>query len=135
MAIACALFNFDYDSAELYLSGVRHVQTEPVWGGSSDTAAELRAICAMGLANTRFPGKLRALVDLLVDREWQARAGAARALAATGCEAALLLLRSKALSGDCEEVLSDCFGGLLTTEGAEGLFRLSHRLPTRGPGK
>jgi HEAT repeat protein len=121
-AIARALFNFDYDGAELYLDGMRHVQMEPGWGGSSDTAAELRAICAMGLANTRYPGKLRALVDLLVDREWQARAGAVRALAAVGSEAALLLLRFKALSGDREpEVLADCFSGLLSAEGAEAV--------------
>jgi hypothetical protein len=72
-AIARALFNFDYDSADLYLDGMRHIQMEAQYGGPIDTAAELRAICAMGLANTRFPGKLRALVDLLVDREWQAR--------------------------------------------------------------
>lgn len=121
-AIARALFNFDYDGAEFYRDGMRHVQMEPGWGGSSDTAAELRAICAMGLANTRYPGKLRALLDLLVDREWQARAGAVRALAVVGSEAAVLLLRFKALSGDREtEVLADCFTGLLSAEGAEAV--------------
>lgn len=122
MAIARALFNIDYDDAELYLNGMRHVQLEPGWGGSSDTAAELRAICAMGLANTRHPGKLRALVDLLVDCEWQARAGAVRALAVAGSEAAVLLLRFKALTGDREpEVLADCFIGLLAAEGADAV--------------
>jgi HEAT repeat protein len=95
---------------------------EPVWGGSVDTASELRAACAMGLASTSWPDKLRELVHLLVDREWQARAGAARALAAVGSEPALLLLRLKALSGDREpEVLSDCFNGLLAAEGAEAV--------------
>lgn len=122
MAIARALFNMDYDDAQLYLRGVSHVQMEPTWGGSTDTAAELRAICAMGLANTGYPGKLRALVDLLVDSEWQARAGAVRALAATGSEAALLLVRFKALTGDREpEVLADCFSGLLAAEGADAV--------------
>jgi HEAT repeat protein len=121
-AIARALFNFDYDGAELYLDGMRHVQMEGQWGGSFDAAAELRAICAMGLANTRFPGKLRALVDLLADTEWQARAGAVRALAAVGSEAAVLLLRFKALSGDEEpEVVADCFSGLLSAEGGEAV--------------
>jgi HEAT repeat protein len=121
-AIARALFNFDYDGAELYLSGTRHVQMEAGWGGSVDTAAELRAICAMGIANTRYPGKLRALVDLLVDKEWQARAGAVRALAAVGSEAAVLLLRFKAHSGDKElEVVADCFNGVLSTEGSEAV--------------
>ncbi len=121
-AIARALFALDYRECELFLHGIRHVQPEPVWGGSSDTAAELRAICAMGLASTSYPDRLRALVDLLVDREWQARAGAARAIAAIGSEAAMLLLRFKALSGDREpDVLSDCFSGLLASDGLEGV--------------
>jgi HEAT repeat protein len=122
IAVARSLFNLDHDDSDVYLKGMRHVQMEPVWGGSVDTAAELRAICAMGLANTRYPGKLRALVDLLVDRQWQARAGAVRALAVAGSEAALLLLRFKALSGDGEpEVIADCFTGLLSAEGAEAV--------------
>jgi len=121
-AVARALYSLDYDGEELFLSGMRHAQMEPGWGGSSDTAAELRAICAMGLASTTWPGKLRELVDLLVDREWQARAGAVRAIAAIGSEAATLLLRFKALSGDKEpDVLADCFSGLLAVEGAEAL--------------
>jgi HEAT repeat protein len=122
IAIARALYNMDYDGVALYLAGMRHIQMEPVWGGSSDTAVELRAVCAMGLASTTYLNKLRELVTLLVDREWQARAGAVRAIAAVGSDAATLLLRFKALSGDKEpEVLADCFTGLLTTEGAEAL--------------
>lgn len=121
-AIARALYTLDFSDPDLYLKGMKHVQMEPVWGGSVDTAAELRAVCAMGLASTSWPEKLRELVHLLVDREWQARAGAARALASAGSEPALLLLRLKALSGDQEpEVLSDCFNGLLAAEGAEAV--------------
>src|SRR5262245_40298903 len=33
--------------------GVRHVQEEPVWGGTVDTAAELRAQSALGLVRAR----------------------------------------------------------------------------------
>jgi HEAT repeat protein len=121
-ALARALYALDYSDPELYLKGMRRVQIEPVWGGSVDTAAELRAVCAMGLASTSWPDKLRELVQMLVDPEWQARAGAARALASVGSEPALLLLRLKALSGDQEpEVLSDCFNGLLAAEGAEAV--------------
>jgi hypothetical protein len=121
-AIARALYGFDYAEADLYLNGIRHVQMEPVWGGSIDTAVELRALCAMGLAGTAYPQKLRALVELLVDKESQARAGAVRALAAVGSEAALLLLRFKALSGDREpDVLGDCFHALLAVEGSDAL--------------
>ncbi|HTA46596.1 MAG TPA: hypothetical protein VK789_29330 [Bryobacteraceae bacterium] len=133
MAVARALFNMDYDEPDLYLSGMRHVQMEPTYGGSVDTAAELRAVCAMGLANTRYPGKLRAFVDLLVDREWQARAGAARALATAGSEAALLLLRFKALTGDRDpEVIADCFSGLLSAEGADAVLFVSSFATSRG---
>jgi HEAT repeat protein len=121
-AIARALFALDYEEADLYLHGMRHVQMEPVFGGSTDTAVDLRAVCAMGLAGTRYPDKLRELVHLLVDPEWQARAGAARAIATVGSEAASLLLRFKALAGDREpEVLSDCFSGLIALEGAAGV--------------
>lgn len=121
-AIARALFGFDYDEAELYLAGIRHVQREPVWGGSIDTAIELRGVCAMGLASGNYRYKLRELVDLLVDPEWQARAGAVRAIATVGSDAASLLLRFKAQSGDKEpDVIADCFGGLLAIEGADAI--------------
>jgi HEAT repeat protein len=121
-AIARALYALDYDGVELYLAGMRHVQMEAGWGGSSDSAVELRSVCAMGLASTNYPNKLRELVNLLVDGEWQARAGAVRAIAAVGSETASLLLRLKALTGDKEpEVLADCFSGLLAVEGAEAV--------------
>ncbi len=121
-AIARALYALDYDGVDLYLAGMRHVQMEPVWGGSSDTAVELRAVCAMGLASTSYPHKMREFVNLLVDPEWQARAGAVRAIAAVGSETASLLLRFKALTGDKEpDVLADCFTGLLAVEGAEAV--------------
>ncbi len=122
IAIARALYSLDYDGASLFLRGMRHVQMEPVFGGSVDTATELRAVCAMGLAATTCPDKLRELVELLVDTEWQARAGAVRAITAVGSEAACLLLRLKALAGDKEpEVTGDCFTGLLSLEGAAAM--------------
>jgi HEAT repeat protein len=121
-AIARALVKLDHDDADLFRRGMKHVQMEPVWGGSEDTAAELRAVCATGLANSRDTRKLRALVELLADREWPARAGAVRAIATVGSEAASVLLRFKALIGDREpEVLSECLTGLLDVDGAEAL--------------
>jgi HEAT repeat protein len=121
-AIARALYALDYDGVELYLAGMRHVQMEPGWGGSSDTAVELRSVCAMGLASTNYPNKLRELINLLVDGEWQARSGAVRAITAIGSETAALLLRLKARMGDKEpDVLADCFSGLLAVEGADAV--------------
>jgi HEAT repeat protein len=121
-AIARALVKLDHDDADLFRRGMKHIQMEGVWGGSEDTAAELRAVCATGLANSRDARKLRAMVELLTDREWPARAGAVRAIAAVGSESAALLLRFKALIGDREpEVLSECLTGLLEVDGAEAL--------------
>ena len=76
----------------------------------------------MGLANSRDPRKLQALVELLADPEWPARAGALKAIAVVGSDAASLLLRYKALLGDPEpDVLSECLAGLLSVDGAEAL--------------
>ena len=122
LALARALNQLEYDGAELFLAGMKCLQREPVWGGSEDVAAELRAVCAACLAGSVYPYKLRALVDLLADTEWPARAGAVRALAALGGDSATLLLRFKTLTGDPElEVFSDCLSGLLQLEGAAAL--------------
>jgi len=121
-SIARALFAFDYDDADLYRVGMKHRQMEPSYGGPVDTAVELRAVCAMGLVSTNYRYKLRELVDLLVDPEWQVRAGAVRAIATAGSESAALLLRLKAQIGDREpDVMADCFSGLLAVEGGEAL--------------
>jgi len=59
---------------------------------------------------------------LLVDKEWRVRAGAIRAIAVIGTEAASLLLRFKMLSGDKDpEVMSECFMAVLTLEGGPGV--------------
>ncbi len=118
-ALSAALIELEYDEAEPFLSGIRHVQKEPVFGGHVDVAADLRANCAVGLVNMRHPRVLEMLVTLLADKEWRARAGAVRALAAHGSDAAALLLRYKALVGDAErEVLLDCFSALLQLDDA-----------------
>jgi HEAT repeat protein len=122
IAIARTLVTLECDNADLFRRGIRHVQMEGTWGGSEDVAAELRAVCAMGLANTRDPNKVRDLVTLLADVEWPARGGAARALAAVGSDAASAVLRFKVLTGDKEpEVFCDCLRGLIAVDGAEAL--------------
>ncbi len=122
IAIARTLIQLEFDAPDLYLRGIRHVQMEPAFGPPVDAATELRAVCAMGLANSSYPHKLRELVPLLVDKEWQVRAGAIRAIGVIGTEAASLLLRFKMLSGDKDpEVMSDCFISVLSLEANEGL--------------
>jgi hypothetical protein len=127
-AIARALHKLEYDGADLFLRGMKHRQPEPIWGGTQDSATDLRAVCAMGLAGSTYPFKLRELVNLLVDKEWRARAGAVRAIATVGSDAASLLIRLKVLTGDqgCgsppePEVIADCFTGLLSVDGAEAV--------------
>lgn len=119
-AVARALVILEHDDPEVFRRGLKHVHMEATWGGRTDVAAELRASCAIGLANTRDPKRLRDLVDLLADSMWQARAGAARAIAAVGGDPAVLLLRFKILTGDeHDDVLYECFAGLIELEGAE----------------
>lgn len=125
LALARALVNLDHDDAELYLRGMKYIQMEASWGPAVDVAADLRATCAMGLVNSLYPGKLKSLTDLLVDKEWGARVGAIRALAAVGSEPALLLLYFKARVGDAHpEVVSQCLEALLTG-GGEGALELA----------
>ena len=134
IAIARALVQLDYDSPDLFLQGIHHVQMEASWGPAIDTAAELREVSAMGLANSSYPHKLRELIPLLVDQEWRVRAGVIRAIAVIGTESAALLLRYKMLSGDKDpEVMSECFVAILTLEGGAGVALVSGFARSREP--
>src|SRR5260370_1006743 len=66
LEIVKALTSMEHASPEVFLKGIRHVQMEPTWGGSIDTAAELRGVSAIGLAQTAYPNLLTELTDLLV---------------------------------------------------------------------
>jgi hypothetical protein len=113
-AIARALVTLDCLDAAFYREGIVLRQPEPVWGGSVDTAADVRASCAMGLAASGDPDALLDLVDLLADTEHRARIGAVRAIGCTQPLAATAVLRTKALLGDTEpEVIGECFRALL----------------------
>jgi len=135
-AIARALVSLDCDNADCFRKGIRHVQMEASWGPAVDVAVELRAVCAMGLANTRDPRKTIDLVTLLADKEWVARGGAARALAVVGTESAAMVLRFKALTGDKEpEVICDCLHALLAVEGSEALPLAQQYLHSQDPAR
>jgi HEAT repeat protein len=81
---------------------VRLVQMEPVYGGQADTAAAVRCGGAAGLAQTAHPDAAVAAAELLADAEWDARAGAARALALCPRPHAEPVLRLKLRAGDAE---------------------------------
>src|SRR5262245_41496388 len=55
IALADALYRNSSTDEALFRVGLRHVQREPVWGGQQDTAAELRGICALALAQLSPP--------------------------------------------------------------------------------
>jgi HEAT repeat protein len=120
--IVKALCKLEHSSPSVFLRGMRHVQMEAVWGPLVDTAAELRGLSAIGLAQTAYPEVLEEILPLLLDPERGARIGAVRAIAACGLPGDALVLRLKALSGDQEtEVMGECFAGLLRVEPARSL--------------
>jgi hypothetical protein len=122
IALAETLNQLEYEGEEVFWRGARHFQHEPVWGGRQDTAAPLRVTCALALVRLHARGVLALLVDLLCDEEKAARAGAAQALAYSETEAAGLLLRLKARSGDEDpEVIAECFNGLVKLAPAEAI--------------
>jgi HEAT repeat protein len=121
-AIARALVSLECQDEKFFLEGIRYQQLEPTWGGSSDSAIDVRCSCAMGLVATGYSRAVPELTALLQDREWRARAGAARAISCGNPREAEALLRFKVLVGDSEpEVIGECFTGLLSIAKVECL--------------
>jgi HEAT repeat protein len=116
-AIANALYRLGAGPGDLLLRGARHVQREPVWGGTADTAGNLRGLCGLALVATGHPEALFELVRLLADLEIEARRHAVRAVASTGTTAGELLLRLKAeeSAGD-PEIRAECLSALVQME-------------------
>ena len=67
-AIARALVALDCNDTEFYRRGLQYRQLEPVWGGTADTAVDVRASCAMGLVASGYSRALVELTALLYDR-------------------------------------------------------------------
>ncbi len=113
-AIANTLYQLEKPDSDLFLAGIRHVQLEPVWDDTVDTAPPLRSLCALGLVQANYPYVLNELADLLADAEHDARAGAVRAIGYSQNPAGIPLLRLKMHFGDLEpQVMSECFIALL----------------------
>jgi len=124
-----ALRQLEYDDAGFFLEGIHYRQHEPGYGGETDTAAELRAICGFALTQLNDSRAMSELVDLLGDPEKTARAGAARAIAHARGQTSELLLRLKIDLGDSEpEVLGECFAGLLRIDPRGGIGRIARFL-------
>lgn len=116
-AIIRALYELDCDDVDFYLAAVSYRQPEPVWGGTADTATDIRCTAALGLVSSGYSRALIEVAELLIDEEEIVRAGAAKAIACGNPREAELLLRAKLLTGDEEPgVYAECFEGLLTVE-------------------
>jgi HEAT repeat protein len=133
-AISRALAAFEYQDVDLFLRGMRHIQMEPVWGGSSDTAGTLRATCALALVQCRTLSEvdlMKHLVELFADKDKSVRVEAVRAVEQVGSSAASLLLRLRAtLGADEPEVLGACYGGILRVEGNHAIPWVARFLAT-----
>src|SRR5580700_9984400 len=132
-----ALAAFEHQDAAVFLRGMRHIQLEPVWGGSSDTAGTLRATCALALVQCRSlleADLLTHLVELLADKDKAVRAEVARAIELVGSASAALLLRLRAILDsnlksrkpgqppeEEPEVLGACYSGILRIEGPRSI--------------
>ncbi len=127
-AIIDALYRLDYPEPEPFLTGIRHRQPEPAWGGSVDTAAGLRAVAALGLVRVNYPEIMSELADLLADAELEARIGAVRACSYSASPAVVPLLRLKVQLGDQAAVLAECFSVLLQLAPAPALPLVSQAL-------
>ena len=124
-AIVETLISFDYQEPELFLAGLRLIQLEPTWGGSSDTAGTLRGHCAIGLVQCRSLTNAQVLTHLLplfADKQLSVRVNAARAVEQIGTDASILLLRLRAeLASDEPELLGACYSGVLRLEGPSAI--------------
>jgi hypothetical protein len=132
-ALAKALAAFEFQEPDIFISGMRHIQLEPVWGGSVDTAGGLRGTCALALVQCREVNSHRVLTyltPLLADKELPVRVNAARAIERVGTDSAALLLRLRAeLASDGPELLGACYAGVLALEGAAAIPWVAQFLP------
>jgi len=114
-AIVRALCALDCDDLDFWIETITYVQLEPVWGGTVDTAADLRCNAAMGLVASGYPRALIEVARLLCDAEASVRQGAVQAISYGNPGEAELLLRLKLHAGDEDPlVMNECFLALLT---------------------
>ena len=84
IAIIQALDKMEHQDPDVFQKAARHVQLEPVWGGTEDSAAPLRAAAIIALARIEGSGSLPLLVDAMTDPAKDVRIAAAMALGAVG---------------------------------------------------
>ena len=116
-AIVQTLFELDHLDDDFYIRAIQCRQHEPVWGGSVDTAVEVRCWGALGLTLSPNSRMVFQILNLLHDAEPQARLGAVKAISCLASAQAELLLREKVLDGDEDTyIIGECFHQLITVE-------------------
>jgi hypothetical protein len=131
-AIAKSLYEINADADATFLLGLRHFQPEPVWGGSQDTAAELRGYSALGLVRNNHRDVLNELAELLMDPEPTARHMAARAIGYNQDPTGAPLLRLKILAGDANyDVLTECLSSLVKLTPAKSVDFIGRLLDSK----
>ena len=134
IAVIQALDKMEHQRPDVFEKASTWVQLEPVWGGSEDSAAPLRAAALIALARIEGSSSLPRLVNAMIDPSKDVRIAAAQAMGYVGTEAAGLLLRLKSRIGDRDpEVVSECFSGLLTVNSKEYLEFVSEFLEPSDP--
>ena len=116
-ALIRALTALDCSDVNFFLETLHYQQMEPVWGGSVDTAVDIRGSAAMGLANTGYHRAAMELAPMLMDPEVPVRRQVVQAIAVLRVDQAEPLLRLKAVSGDEEpEVMAEVLSTLIRME-------------------
>ena len=134
IAIVQALDKMEHEDTDVFRRAAAHVQLEPVWGGTEDSAPPLRAAAVVALARVEGPRALPVLVDALADPAKDVRIAAASTLGAFATEGAGLVLRLKVRVGDRDpDVLSECLGGLLAVDPGENLALVTGYLEPSNP--
>ncbi|HKP63246.1 MAG TPA: hypothetical protein VJV78_41195 [Polyangiales bacterium] len=123
VALVRALYELSVKADQSFLTGIRLVQLEPVWGDVVDMAPELRGLCGLALVRTNYFDALAEVAELLADAEPIARLAAARAIAySERQDVGVPLLRFKARLGDEDaRVVAACLTGLLSLAPAASL--------------
>jgi hypothetical protein len=128
LAIARTLHDLERWEDDVFARGAGYVQREPAFGGTIDTAAELRGVCGIAHAHFRTGDALDVLAQLLADPERTARLGAAQGIGDCGRPDASALLMFKVLTGDDEpEVLAACYESLFAIAGERALAFVGQR--------
>ena len=116
-AILEALDDLKYEGTEPFVRGISYRQMEPVYGGQVDTAADLRATCAIMLARRYYTDIYFEMARLLVDQEAAPRLAAVSVLTALGSECGEALVVMRVLTGEQDPmVLRKCFSGLIAAD-------------------